>query len=208
MRPTNILKELDKLRNELSVVNIKETSNHECNFLSIKNYQVILKNGAIFNREKLVKRGSSGNAVIIVPITEDSKSFVIVEPRVFTSSGTCVEVPAGYIDDGETEIEAAKRELKEELGCTAKELIPLKSFYQDQGISGAYNTCFLALGCKETHEQSLDKDEYIKYKKCSLNDLYYLVDTGVISDAGGIIAIGEAKKYLDKLKRKNKSKGE
>lgn len=204
-----LLKELDILKDELGVISLKEINDKNSKFLNIKNYQVILKNGAIFNRQKLVKRGSNGDAVIIVPITEDNEAIVIVEPRVFTEEGVSVEVPAGYVDGEETPYEAAKRELEEEIGYTPASLILLKTFYQDQGISSAKNTCFLALGCKETSKQNLDQDEYIKYQKCSIKDLYKLVDASIICDANGIIAVGEVKKYLSKLRRKSKkTKGE
>lgn len=196
MRERKIINVLKNISEDLKVVSLKEIQKEGTGFLGIEKYQVILNNGAIFNRERLIKNNMSGNAVIIVPVTKDNESFIIVQPRVFTDTKVSVEIPAGYIDEGETPIEAAKRELREEIGCVAEELIPLKSFYQDQGISSAYNTCFLALGCKKIYEQDLDKDEYIKYLKCSLNDLYYLVDTGVIRDANGIIAVEETKKYM------------
>ena len=179
---------------------MKEIPPLEKSFLNIENYQVILKNGAIFSRQKLVKNKRKGDAVVIVPITEDGKSFVIVQPRVFTESGLGIEIPAGYIDPGESALDAAFRELKEEIGCDAKQMIPLKSYYQDQGISGAYNTCFLALGCEQNYSQKLDRDEYIKFLKCNFSDLVYLLDNGYISDANSIIAINEAKKYLRKGK--------
>lgn len=200
MKTRKIIAELEKLKDELSVVSMKEIPPLEKSFLNIENYQVILKNGAIFSRQKLVKNKRKGDAVVIVPITEDGKSFVIVQPRVFTESGLGIEIPAGYIDQGESALDAAFRELKEEIGCDAKQMIPLKSYYQDQGISGAYNTCFLALGCEQNYSQKLDRDEYIKFLKCNFSDLVYLLDNGYISDANSIIAINEAKKYLRKGK--------
>ena len=200
MKTRKIIAELEKLKDELSVVSMKEIPPLEKSFLNIENYQVILKSGAIFSRQKLVKNKRKGDAVVIVPITEDGKSFVIVQPRVFTESGHGIEIPAGYIDPGESALDAAFRELKEEIGCDAKQMIPLKSYYQDQGISGAYNTCFLALGCEQNYSQKLDRDEYIKFLKCNFSDLVYLLDNGYISDANSIIAINEAKKYLRKGK--------
>lgn len=198
MRTRKIINELERLKDELSVVSMKEIPNADKSFLGIENYQVILKNGAIFSRQKLVKNKRKGDAVVVVPITEDNKSFVIVQPRVFTDTGIGIEVPAGYVDPGETPMDAAIRELREEVGLEAKEMIPLKSYYQDQGISGALNTCYLALGCEEKYPQKLDRDEYIKFLKINFSDLVYLVNHDYINDANGIIAINEAKRYLRK----------
>lgn len=198
MRTRKIINELERLKDELSVVSMKEIPNADKSFLGIENYQVILKNGAIFSRQKLVKNKRKGDAVVVVPITEDNKSFVIVQPRVFTDNGIGIEVPAGYVDPGETPMDAAIRELREEVGLDAKEMIPLRSYYQDQGISGALNTCYLALGCEEKYPQKLDRDEYIKFLKINFSDLIYLLDNNYINDANGIIAINEAKRYLRK----------
>lgn len=197
-----LIDKLNALGNELSTVSLTKINDTKLGFLSIEDYQVKLKNGAIFNRQKLLKSGKTRNAVVIVALTKDNKTYVIVEPRVFTKTGYSIEVPAGYVDDFETEASSAARELKEELGCVASTLIPLKSYYQDQGTSGAINTCFLALDCVKRYPQKLDKDEFIKYQKCSINNLYYLVDNGIISDANSIIAINETRAYLNRKKRK------
>lgn len=208
MKTRKIVKELEALKEEFSIVSMSILPKRDKPFLKFETLQAILKSGDIVTREKLIKGSHSGSASVVVPITKDFKSLVIVQPRVFKNDPVGVEVPAGYLDPGETPKEAALRELIEETGYVAEELIELKTFYQDQGISEAVITCFLALGCEEKQQQNLDEDEYIKYMKCSLNDLYYLVDAGIINDANGIIAIGEAKKYLNKLKKQNKTKGD
>lgn len=196
MSRKKLIEELERLKEDFKIVSMKEIPRDNRNFLSTQKYQVILNGGNIVAREKLMKGGRDGSAVIILPLTEDLKTIVIVQPRVFTESGIGVEIPAGYIDYGETPEEAAMRELREETGYVARELIPLKSFYQDQGISGAYNHAFLALGCKKEYEQDLDRDEYIKYLECSFNDLIWLVNNGFINDANGIIAIEQARKVM------------
>lgn len=196
MSRKKLIEELEKLKSEFQILSMKEIPKDNRNFLSTQKYQIILNGGSIVAREKLIKGGSDGSAVIILPLTEDKKSIVIVQPRVFTESGIGIEIPAGYIDEGETPMEAAIRELREETGYVARELIPLKSFYQDQGISGAYNHAFLALGCRKEYEQDLDHDEYIKYLECSFNDLIWLVNNGFINDANGIITIEQARKVM------------
>lgn len=196
MRTRKIINELEKLKEELSVVSIRELPKTEKPFLKSVPYQVILKSGDIFTREKLVKGNREGSAAIVVPITKDNNSLVIVQPRVFKEDPVSIEVPAGYLDPGETHLDAAIRELKEETGYEADEIIELKGYYQDQGIGGAFNKCYLALGCEKKYEQKLDRDEYIKFLECKFSDLVYLLDNGYIDDANSIIAINEAKRYL------------
>lgn len=199
MKTRRIIHELEKLKEEFKILSLEEIQDSKENFLNVQKYQCQLQNGATFNREKLIKGKRDGSAVVVVPITCDEKTIVIVQPRVFTKSGIAVEIPAGYIDEGENPIDAAIRELKEETGYVAKELIPLKSYYQDQGISSAYNHAFLALGCEKKYEQRLDRDEYINFLECSFNDLVWMENNGFINDANGIIAIEEAKKVMRKL---------
>ena len=126
MRTRKIIKELEQLREELSVVSMRELPKTDKPFLKSVTYQVILKSGDIFTREKLVKGKREGSASIVVPITKDNKSLVIVQPRVFKSNPVSIEVPAGYLDPGENHLEAAIRELREETGYEADEIIELK----------------------------------------------------------------------------------
>ncbi len=196
MKKNNIIANINNIKEEFKILDMKEVDKGKRNFLTTKKYQVILNNGKIVNREKLLKNGSDGSAVVVLPLTRNKKSIIIVQPRVFTQEGIGVEIPAGYIDDGETPEEAATRELREETGHVADELIFLASFYQDQGVGGALNYAFLALNCHKEYEQDLDKDEYIKYLECDFKDLIMLVNNGIIKDANGIITIEMARKVL------------
>lgn len=196
-----IIKELEKIKEDLRVLSLEKCEDKESLYLSVDTYLVKLKDERTFYRERLLKKNGDGSAVVIVPLTKDNKSLVVVQPRVFKEDKIAVEVPAGYIDQGETKEMAALRELREETGYVPEKLIELKSYYQDPGISGAKNTCFLALGCEKKFKQDLDRDEYIKYLECSFNDLVYLVNNGIINDVNGIIAIEEARKARKRLLR-------
>ena len=105
----------------------------------------------VIKRDKLLKGGKVGNAVNIV-----------VQPRCFTDSLVGVELPAGYIDSGETPEEAAKRELSEETGMEAKSINFLTWSYQDIGAGGTKIFTFLATGCKKVQNLHLDSDEIIQ----------------------------------------------
>jgi len=65
-----------------------------------------------------------------------------------------LELPAGRADfEGESAVEGARRELLEETGYSAEELVPLgPPLYLDTRSSWTRNFLFLALGCAKVQE--------------------------------------------------------
>ena len=189
------LNELKKYVDEFSYQSSKPVDG-ESKFISVKGYEFNLKNGMKIYREGIFKNNKSGNAVIIVPLTDENEIILVVQPRPFTKNKVSLEVPAGYIDDGENFITAGLRELREETGYASTKVKFLSKYYQDQGCSSALNYSLLALDCKKIFEQDLDSDEYIKYFKCSFLEALEFVEMGYICDANSIIALEKAKKYV------------
>lgn len=167
-------------------------------FVTNERYICTLNNGEDIIRERIQKARKDGSAVIVIPVTENNEVIVTVEPRVFTEKTVGVGFPAGYIEKGEEPSVAALRELQEEVGVIPKRLIPLASFYQDEGISAAKNTAYLALGCTEGHEKNPDEGEFVEYFKCSFNEVLELQEEGYIEGSNSIIAIEKAKSYFTK----------
>ena len=192
-----ILKKIEEIKNSFVIDSIEEINNKR-HFINVKSYQCKLNDGRIVIRDKILKGTRDGSAAIIVPITESGKVILVIQPRILTRSKISVELPAGYIDCGETPEEAAIRELKEETGYVPKNLIKLAEYYQDQGCSSAYNYCYLADCCKKVSEQSLDQDEYIEYVEAYFDEVIELLDEGIINDVNSIIALERARKILNK----------
>lgn len=167
-------------------------------FVTNERYICTLNNGEDIIREKIMKARKDGSAVIVIPVTKDNEVIVTVEPRVFTEKTVGVGFPAGYIEDGEEPEVAALRELQEEVGIIPEKLIPLSSFYQDEGISAAKNTAYLALGCAEGYEKNPDEGEFVEYFKCSFNEVLELQKDGYIEGSNSVIAIEKAKPYFTK----------
>lgn len=180
-------------------------------FVTTERFVCTLNNGEDIIREKIQKAKKDGSAVIVIPVTDKNEVIVTVEPRVFTEKTVGVGFPAGYIEPNEKPHVSALRELQEEVGVIPKYLIPLASFYQDEGISAAKNTAYLALGCTEGHEKNPDEGEFVEYFKCGFNEVLKLQEEGYIEGSNSIIAIEKAKSYFTKggkVKRKYVKKGE
>jgi len=193
------LKELKSLISELKVVQRKEIES-ENKFITNKAYNCKLNNGKSIIREQILKGGLNGSAALIVPITREGNIILTVEPRVFTKRTVGISIPSGYINLHERPIEAAKRELLEETGYTPNEMTYLGGFYQDMGISSAYNYAFLAKQVEKVGKQKLDKDEFIRYFICTFDEALELINMGYIEGCNAIISIKKAEKLLRKGK--------
>lgn len=168
------------------------------NFLSIESFQCTLNNGKIIKREKVLKNGKDGDAVIIFPITQENKVIIACEPRVFTKETVDVGFPAGYVEEKEEVLAAAKRELLEETGYSSDEFVLVGSFYQDQGCSAALNHYYIAFNCVLTSKQKLDESEFIKYFLVDFDELKELYQNGYFKGLNSAYLIEKVHNYLNK----------
>ena len=138
---------------------------------------VRLPNGHSATRELVRHNG----AVAIVPLLDDGR--VIVEKQFrYPHDEVIVEIPAGKLD-GPDEIpeEAALRELREETGVEAKELIPMGTFYPTSAYSTETIWMYLAKGLT-FGEQKLDDDEFLNVETVPLADLVKDILDGKVPD--------------------------
>lgn len=95
------------------------------------------------------------NAVLVIPITDDGKILFIKLYRYPTQMESW-EIPAGGIEEGEDPLAAAKRELQEETGMTAKEWQNLGQVQINNSKNTAIGTVFVCRDLKKgaNHEQA------------------------------------------------------
>jgi ADP-ribose pyrophosphatase len=86
---------------------------------------------------------STQDYVSIFAVTRDG-TFPLVRQFRPAVEGFTLEIPSGHVDEGETPEQAAKRELREETGFVANEMILLGSLAPDTGRLGNLLWCFFA----------------------------------------------------------------
>jgi ADP-ribose diphosphatase len=98
------------------------------------------------------------------------------------------ELPAGRIDDGETPLTAAKRELLEETGYRARQWRRILHFYVSPGFLDETMTIYLASGLKAGKAQP-EADEKIATRFFALSEAKGMALRGRIRDAKTIAGI-------------------
>ena len=135
-------------------------------------------------------------SVVILPLLTDDKLLLIKQFRPALND-YIYEVPAGVVENGEDVREAAKRELLEELGYIANELIEIGQFYPTPGYS-----------CERMHFFIAKKLEYVGSKPepyeiiqpitISLDDAIEMIVKGVINDLKTVAIILYYTRFIKK----------
>jgi ADP-ribose diphosphatase len=146
---------------------------------------VEFSNGATRIYERLVSRGNG--AVLVVPMLDDDTVLMIYE----YSGGTEryeLGLTKGKIDKGETLIETAARELKEEIGYGAKKLTFLKTVTLAPGYQSSETHIVLA---EELYEEKAygDEPEPLEIVAHKLSDLEKLTYSEDLTEARSILAL-------------------
>ncbi|WP_319578876.1 NUDIX hydrolase [uncultured Methanospirillum sp.] len=151
--------------------------------LTIEKSVFSLPNGK--QREAVVVRPSG--AVVIFPI--DGEHCYLIRQWRFAIDQYILEAPAGTMEAGEDPIETARRELIEEAGFAARELIPRGWIYTTPGFTDERIFIYEARGLTPSHEYAPDDDEIIEPVRLSIPEVCRMVRDGEIVDAKTIAAV-------------------
>jgi ADP-ribose pyrophosphatase len=131
----------------------------------------------------------AGSAVMMA--MDDKKRVLLVRQYRLPADKYLWELPAGKVDDGEKPIDAAKRELAEETGYSARKWKKLASFWVSPGFVQERMTIFLATDLTEGKASPMD-DEQIETRWFKRKELGELIRKGKIEDAKTIIGYYKA----------------
>ena len=143
--------------------------------------------GGVKTRRDIIHHTGS----IVVLAVDDSKSTprVLLERQYRHAAGDYLwELPAGRIDPGEKELQAAKRELLEETGYTATRWRRILKFFASPGFVAETMAVFLATGLTAGIAQP-EEDEIIHKRMVPLPMAVRMATNGTIRDAKTIASV-------------------
>ena len=147
---------------------------------SVVTDRVAEPNGVIAQRDVIRHPGS----IVVLAVDESTGNPRILLERQYRYAANAYmwELPAGRIDEGETKLAAAKRELLEETGYTAKKWTRALRFYASPGFVDETMDVYLAEKLIKGEAQP-EEDERIAARLVPLEQVVRMVMTGKITDA-------------------------
>jgi 8-oxo-dGTP pyrophosphatase MutT (NUDIX family) len=125
---------------------------------------------------------------VVFALTDDGR-VVMVRQFKYGIGRLVLELPAGFIDDGEDPRRCAERELAEETGYVAKSMEYVRSFATEPSNSGVQMHVFLARGARQAVAQQLDPTEAIEVELHTIQELRDRIAGGEIEVAPQVAAI-------------------
>jgi 8-oxo-dGTP pyrophosphatase MutT (NUDIX family) len=120
--------------------------------------------------------------VNVIPLTPRNEVVLIRQYRHGTREVT-MEIPGGIVESKDSPVVAAKRELLEETGYEASEMLPLGFVHPNPAFLN--NRCYSFLGkdVRRVGKQTQDEKEDIEVLLRPLGDIPHLIEEGAITHA-------------------------
>lgn len=151
-----------------------------------------LPNGRVAARE--VARHPGGVAAL--PLNDDGTVTVVRQYR-YPVGRVLTEIPAGKLERGEEPRAAMLRELHEEIGAQAGELIGLGTIYPSPGFCQEELHLYLARDLVYG-DCDPDEDEFLELVRVPFDELLERVMDGSIRDGKTVAAVLKTKLYLER----------
>jgi 8-oxo-dGTP pyrophosphatase MutT (NUDIX family) len=162
-------------------------------WLSVEHHDIVHPGGNTGEHVAIVAQRPSG----VVVLNADDEFLFTRQPR-FAAGRYLLEIVKGGASEEESPLEAAQRELGEELGFTAHSWEALGAVYELPSLMQDPVSLFFARNLK-TIEKHPEETETIDLIRLPRNEALALAISGEISDAVTCIAIFRADAHLKKL---------
>ncbi len=168
---------------------------YESDWISLVKHNVLdpKKNKAVYSIVKF-----KHTAIGVLPLDKDLNTWIVGQYR-FPINKYSWEIPEGGGSLSEAPVEAAKRELSEEVGISAKKYTLIQEFNTTNSCTDEKAYLYVAQDLS-FHDSHPDDNEELKVKKIPFEKLYQMVLNGEITDSLTIIAAHKTKYLLENNK--------
>ena len=139
--------------------------------------------------------GASAVVPFLDPFDSPDPRILLIRQYRYAASGYVYEIPAGRLDPGEAPAECAARELREETGYSAADLIPLTTFYTTPGFTDEQIHLFAASGLTEGDSQT-ESDEVLDLAPVTLSRAMAMIASGELVDGKSMIGVLFAERFI------------
>jgi 8-oxo-dGTP pyrophosphatase MutT (NUDIX family) len=126
-------------------------------------------------------------AIGVVPLDEEGNTWLVKQSR-YTLNEYTWEIPEGGCPAGEHLLDAAKRELEEEVGLCAKDWRPLLEMHLSNSVTDERCMIYVARDLYPGVQQ-LEATEDIEVKKLPVQEAIAMVMRGEITDAVSVAGL-------------------
>jgi len=133
-------------------------------------------------------------SALMMPVDDDNRVLLVRQYRL-PARRYLWELPAGTIDEGETALQTARRELVEETGYRARKWRKLAEFFPSPGFLSEKMTIYLATGLTAGQATPME-DERIDARWFSAKQVDDMLRAGKILDAKTNIGYLKWKRYF------------
>jgi ADP-ribose pyrophosphatase len=164
---------------------------YQCKIFDVWEEEVDLPNGKATKQSWI-----NHNPTVAIIAINDKKELILIKQYRAAVKKNLLEIPAGSLDNlKESPSACAQRELAEETGFKAKDLVKLFEGYLLPGYCNEYMYFFLALDLFSA-PLTPDEDEFIEIMPVSFSKAHKLIEKGEIIDAKTVLGIFLADKLL------------
>jgi 8-oxo-dGTP pyrophosphatase MutT (NUDIX family) len=158
---------------------------YENRWIRVTEYQVINPAGGrgIYGKIHFRNKG-----IGIIPVDDDGNTWLVGQYR-YTLNEFHWEIPEGGGPLDEDPLEAAKRELREETGLTAKKWRLLLKMNPSNSVSDEVCVVYLAEDIEYGEAELEDTEADLKVRKIPLKDAVAMIDRGEIADSMSMIGL-------------------
>jgi ADP-ribose pyrophosphatase len=145
-------------------------------------------NGSTGELEMIRHSGASAVLPFVTdPQGEDPQILLIKQFR-HAANDFIYEIPAGRLDANEDPRACAERELREETGCSARQLEHVYTFYTTPGFTDERIHAFMATGLT-SGDTAHERDEFMSVETVTLSRSLEMIRTGELMDAKTALTI-------------------